>query len=367
MMRVVSFHTSALSRQTAEAVRIGRRGGEGAVLNSRSEYNRSFIPRLKLMEEDELKEMERMEEELAKEVGEELENKDTQWERTKAASRIAKGRATTTKYGKRGNPAAPEPRRAKRRKYTLLSGWGEGVGGVLKTTNFEWKTTDEDMRSKVKDDESGRHKVLIEKVGGDPDTQVSLVDDMESGLSPDDQLEERIVLNPEPPARRTGLMAYFGPSITTSRAGLAQGSQKMGNNSFEMDSADDEWLFGIPEGAGTDEEVMDRDDQMEDQDAPCDILGYPRSSLTMKQVLPSGDENGKVEMGEDDIRGGGVMMTRSDGMVEHVDVGGDVHDKVRGQDGVREEGGGQAQVETDDMTLLRGGVLSRAMMRILPW
>ena len=53
IMRVVGFHRSALSRQTAEAVRIQRRGGEGAVLNSKSEYNRCYIPRLKLVEEEE--------------------------------------------------------------------------------------------------------------------------------------------------------------------------------------------------------------------------------------------------------------------------------------------------------------------------
>ena len=53
VMRAVSFHRSALSRQVAEAVRIMRRGGEGAVLNSRAEFNRSHIPRLQVEELDE--------------------------------------------------------------------------------------------------------------------------------------------------------------------------------------------------------------------------------------------------------------------------------------------------------------------------
>ena len=53
IMRVVSHHRSALERQVAEAVRIGRRGGAGAVLNSKSEYNRCYIPRLKLENEEE--------------------------------------------------------------------------------------------------------------------------------------------------------------------------------------------------------------------------------------------------------------------------------------------------------------------------
>ena len=58
IMRVVKFHRTALSRQTGEAIRIRRRGGEGAVLNSKGEFNRSFIPRLQLVEEEKIKEME---------------------------------------------------------------------------------------------------------------------------------------------------------------------------------------------------------------------------------------------------------------------------------------------------------------------
>ena len=36
----------------AEAVRIRRRGGEGAILNSKAEFNRCHIPRLQLEEEE---------------------------------------------------------------------------------------------------------------------------------------------------------------------------------------------------------------------------------------------------------------------------------------------------------------------------
>ena len=53
IMRAVSFHKSALDRQVSEGVRIRRRGGEGAVLNSKSEFNRSRIPRLVLEEVEE--------------------------------------------------------------------------------------------------------------------------------------------------------------------------------------------------------------------------------------------------------------------------------------------------------------------------
>ena len=46
VMRVVGFDQSALNRQMAEAVRIQMGGGAAAVLNSKSEYNRSYIPHL---------------------------------------------------------------------------------------------------------------------------------------------------------------------------------------------------------------------------------------------------------------------------------------------------------------------------------
>ena len=45
VMRAVSYHKSALTRQVGEAVRIGRRGGAGQILNSKSEYERCRIPR----------------------------------------------------------------------------------------------------------------------------------------------------------------------------------------------------------------------------------------------------------------------------------------------------------------------------------
>ena len=50
IMRVVKFSKTALSRQIGEAVRIGRRGGAGRILNSKSEYNRWKIPRLVIEE-----------------------------------------------------------------------------------------------------------------------------------------------------------------------------------------------------------------------------------------------------------------------------------------------------------------------------
>ena len=40
IIRVVGRAKTALERQTREAVRIRRRGGEGAILNSKAEFNR---------------------------------------------------------------------------------------------------------------------------------------------------------------------------------------------------------------------------------------------------------------------------------------------------------------------------------------
>ena len=62
MMRVVGSFKTALSRQIREAVRIRRRGGEGCILNSKSEYSHRRIPRLVIEEQDE-EELDRMEDE----------------------------------------------------------------------------------------------------------------------------------------------------------------------------------------------------------------------------------------------------------------------------------------------------------------
>ena len=74
ILRAISFHRSALSRQTAEAIRIRRRGGMGAVLNSKSEFNRCYIPRLRVVEDDEASDMEKSEEKHAREIEEEIKN-----------------------------------------------------------------------------------------------------------------------------------------------------------------------------------------------------------------------------------------------------------------------------------------------------
>ena len=47
-MKIVKFYRTPLARQVAEAIRIRRRGGEGAILNSKGEFSRCHIPRLRL-------------------------------------------------------------------------------------------------------------------------------------------------------------------------------------------------------------------------------------------------------------------------------------------------------------------------------
>ena len=53
-MKVEGSHRTALSRKVSEAVRIRRRGGEHMIQNSKAEYNRCHIPRLRVEQEEEV-------------------------------------------------------------------------------------------------------------------------------------------------------------------------------------------------------------------------------------------------------------------------------------------------------------------------
>ena len=92
VVRVVGTAKTALERQTREAVRIGRRGGEGAILNSKAEFSRCYIPRLQLEEQDKLKEMEQAEKEQEELVTRELDENQTQWEKEKCRMKGAERR-----------------------------------------------------------------------------------------------------------------------------------------------------------------------------------------------------------------------------------------------------------------------------------
>ena len=51
-MKVRGYYKTALACQVAEAVMIRSSGGEGAILHSRGEFNRSYIPRLQVEEQE---------------------------------------------------------------------------------------------------------------------------------------------------------------------------------------------------------------------------------------------------------------------------------------------------------------------------
>ena len=79
IMRVIGTARTALERQTREAVRIRRRGGEGSILNSKAEFNRCYIPRLKLEEQD-IDKMEQQEQSELNNINERLKGDAAEWE-----------------------------------------------------------------------------------------------------------------------------------------------------------------------------------------------------------------------------------------------------------------------------------------------
>ena len=99
VMRVAGSYKTALGRQVGEAVRIRRRGGGGNIQNSKSEYNRCHIPRLRVedREEEEQRELElgkdieRFEEEVNKEkrVWEEARTQEKDVERRNKVRKMA--------------------------------------------------------------------------------------------------------------------------------------------------------------------------------------------------------------------------------------------------------------------------------------
>ena len=144
IMRVVDYHKSALQRQAGEAVRIQRRGGAGSVLNSRGEFNRCYIPRLRVVEEEVTKELELVEEQENRVVQEFLEEQDNMWESSKTGRRKADAREQHDQHqnqrssSKRaGNTAG---RRSKRMKFAML----EEDWGLVKTTNILEEVTNLD-------------------------------------------------------------------------------------------------------------------------------------------------------------------------------------------------------------------------------
>ena len=127
LFKVVTHHKTALSRQVHEAVRIRRRGGAGAILNSRAEFNRCHIPRLVVEVEEEGKKKKRLEQEQRdkEELSEIMKDMDLTWEQKKERERELKEK-------KRSRNPDPEeemgskPKRSRRMVYEVLrEDWGD--------------------------------------------------------------------------------------------------------------------------------------------------------------------------------------------------------------------------------------------------
>ena len=125
VLRAVSHHKSALSRQVAEAVRIMRRGGEGAVLKSRAEYNRSHIPRLHVekRDEEEIIEQEQRDIESSRDLlGAECEQRKRE-DREEPLKELKRSLGKITGNSgskKREQPALTKRRRPKKIKYEVI-------------------------------------------------------------------------------------------------------------------------------------------------------------------------------------------------------------------------------------------------------
>ena len=130
-VRVVDYKKTALTRQLGEAVRIRRRGGEGAVLNSKGEFNRSRIPRL-VVEETDPEEIEKLEEQRAQEVRKYLDKEQSKWEKEKIMLRDQQHLGSRSKFNidtkdkkRAATNVKEQPRKKlKRRKYTII---GEAI------------------------------------------------------------------------------------------------------------------------------------------------------------------------------------------------------------------------------------------------
>ena len=98
----------------------------GAVLNSKSEFNRCYIPRLRVVEDDEASDMEKSENMQAKEIEEEIRINLEAWEEGKRNIRKSK---TIRKSVSVKNPGQDGPdmegRAPKRMRFPLIKGWGE--------------------------------------------------------------------------------------------------------------------------------------------------------------------------------------------------------------------------------------------------
>ena len=124
------------------------------MLNSKAEFNRCYIPPLRVVEEEEIKEVVEQKERELQLVGERLGAEDREWERAKRSKRSRAHKSSQNNGGaKRGSREQEEGTRpSKRRKYVLLEsdyGWKTTVGIDEKTTSRIEKDDDQDQVSQV--------------------------------------------------------------------------------------------------------------------------------------------------------------------------------------------------------------------------
>ena len=118
----------------------------GAVWNSESEFNRCYIPRLRVVDNEEISEME---EKVAEEVEEGIREEVNLWdERKSKVKKTGRFRKTgASKHGRRESQEDGGKRVAKKRKHSLILNWGEEK--EVKTTYCERKMTGEPVSNKV--------------------------------------------------------------------------------------------------------------------------------------------------------------------------------------------------------------------------
>ena len=121
ILKVVSYHTSALSRQVKEAIRIRRRGGQGSILNSKAEFNRAYIPRLvvEVEEESVIEERNKRSKEYEEELIRNQDLLDASWEERKYMDRAKADKKRKT-GAKNSEVASGGDRKRRRRVYELL-------------------------------------------------------------------------------------------------------------------------------------------------------------------------------------------------------------------------------------------------------
>ena len=151
LMRAVSYHRSALTRQVGEAVRIGRRGGAGQILNSKSEYDRCHIPRLVVeeIEEEELKKQEEQELEMTmKNIEEQAKvwsNKKYNEKREADLRKWRIGEYAGSTLNKR-EPEIMEGAKSKRRRQYMIVEEDWGMGENLQKTVHEEEPVETERR-----------------------------------------------------------------------------------------------------------------------------------------------------------------------------------------------------------------------------